>query len=221
MLKGKGVRPLLLTGVLSIAFSSAVLGGAVWYRKNQPTPPVAPIAVAKPKSPQAQPPAPSPLLDPTPSPGAAPIKPKGKLALQPPFTIIDGITVRSGRLTIRLADLEGPHQNSVCHDNEGGLWACGLRARVALNNLISGQTLECNTTGQEGDTILAHCSHDSTDIGRELVRAGSARPLLEKHATYGPELQAAKETRAGLWETGWRIRVQKMTAPTKVPDSKR
>jgi endonuclease YncB( thermonuclease family) len=219
MLNGKRVRPLLLTVVLSMAVSSAVLGGAVWYRKNQPAPPIAPTAVAKAKSPQAQ--TPSPLLDPTPSPGAAPIKPEGKLALQPPFTIINGITVRSGKQTIRLADLEGPHQDTVCHDNEGGLWACGLKARVALNNLISGQTLECNATGQEGDTMLAHCSRDSTDIGRELVRAGWARPLLEKHATYSPELQAAKETRVGLWETGWRIRVQGTAAPTKVPDAKR
>jgi endonuclease YncB( thermonuclease family) len=198
------MRQLMWTVVVSTLVSSAVLGGLVWHRRTTPAPSV---AAAKPRAPEAQAKAASPLLDPASSPVAAVLSSPGdKLILRPPYTIINSVSVRSGKQIVRLTDLDGPHQDAVCHDSSGGLWACGLRARVAFNNLITGHSLECSVTRREGETILAHCLRGSSDVGGELVAAGWARPALDKQAAYSGELHAAREGRAGLWESGWRIR---------------
>jgi endonuclease YncB( thermonuclease family) len=204
-----GVRALLLTAGLSLVLSSVALGGAVWYRRSAGNPLEVPVTVAKAGTPAGQRGAPLPLLDPQPSPGAALLAPEGKIVLRPPYTAINGVTLRSGKQTIRLADLDAPPHDAICHDSQGGLWACGLRARVALNNLITGHVLECNAVRRDGNVILAHCVRDAADLGRELVRIGWARPHLQNHTTYSSELQAAREARVGLWETGWQLRAQR------------
>jgi endonuclease YncB( thermonuclease family) len=209
MAHSTGRRALLVTVGLSLALSSVLMAGAVWYRKSAWNSPETRLTTAKLGAPQGQPPTPSPLLDPAPSPGATPLAPEGKIILRPPYTIINGVTLRSGRQTVRLADLDTPPHDAICHDGQGGLWACGLRARVALNNLINSQVLECNAVRRDGDAILGHCVRDAADLGRELVRIGWARPHLQNHTTYSSELQAAREARVGLWETGWQLRAQR------------
>lgn len=200
------LRSLLLTVSLSVMVSSAVLGAAVWYRRTAAEPRPSPVAGAASRPPEAQPAAPATLL--APAPGASPLAPTGSaIALQPPYTVLDGLTVRSGRQVVRLADLHGPHRDAVCYDRGGHLWACGLRARAALTNLISGHALDCRVVGREGEAVVAHCRRDQADLGRDLVAAGWARPALDKQAPYNGELGAAMETGAGLWEGGWRIRV--------------
>jgi endonuclease YncB( thermonuclease family) len=204
-----GVRALLLTAGLSLVLSSVGLGGAVWYRGSAGNSLEVPVTTAKVGTPEGQRAAPLPLLDPQPSPGAALLAPEGKIVLRPPYTAVNSVTLRSGKQEIRLADLDAPPHDAICHDGQGGLWACGLRARVALNNLISGQVLECNAVRRDGNVIVAHCMRDAADLGRELVRIGWARPHLENHTIYSSELQAATEASAELWETGWQLRAQR------------
>jgi endonuclease YncB( thermonuclease family) len=207
------VRSLLLTVFLSIVVSTLVLGGIAWYRRSTPPVTSASPTVATKRSVEAAPP-PSPLLAPAQPQAASALAPVGTtIVLQPPFTIVDGLTVRSGGNTVRLAQLDGPSREAVCFDNAGGLWACGLRARVALHNLLADRPLDCRVVGQEGTTPLAHCRRDGTDLGRALVVAGWARPRLDQQADYGSEVRKAQAAGLGLWETGWRIRTRADPAP--------
>jgi endonuclease YncB( thermonuclease family) len=159
-------------------------------------------------------PPPSPLLAPALPQAASALSTVGStIVLQPPFTVVDGLTVRSGGNTVRLAELDAPARDAVCFDNAGGLWACGLRARVTLHNLLADSPLDCRVVGQEGTTPLVHCRRDGTELGQELVAAGWARPRLDQQADYSSEVRKAQATGAGLWETGWRIRTRADRAP--------
>ena len=212
------VRSLLLTSFLSLVVSTLVLGGITWSRRTTPAVPSSSPTVTTKRPAEAAPPAPSPLLAPALPQAASGLAPVGAtIALQPPFTVVDSLTIRSGPNTVRLAGLDGPPREAVCSDKEGGLWACGLRARVALHNLIADRPLECRVVGQEGTTPLVHCRRDSADLSRELVTAGWARPHLDQQAEYRSEAQTAQAAGAGLWETGWRIRTANPAPAERAP----
>jgi endonuclease YncB( thermonuclease family) len=101
----------------------------------------------------------------------------------------------------------------VCLDAKDVPWACGLRARAALNNLISGRPLHCETreTNAAGE-VLAACSADGWDLQRALIASGWARPQPARAAEYETDVAAAQAARLGLWNGNWRLREQPTAA---------
>jgi endonuclease YncB( thermonuclease family) len=127
--------------------------------------------------------------------------PRGPVHLEPPFLIVDGITFKAGFDTYRLKDLHGPPATAACRGDDGHLWACGLRARAALNNAIQHDRLTCMPSRLASDgAIEAACTVAGRDLGGLLVKQGWARPLGE---TYISETKAAETDRRGLWNGGW------------------
>jgi endonuclease YncB( thermonuclease family) len=121
--------------------------------------------------------------------------------------LYDGLTFGpEGAVRTRLAGLAGPSRDAVCEDAEKSLWACGLQARAALNNLIRRAQVQCVPKGPvENGIIPAICSVDGRDVGTELVKAGFARSASGTSQPTESERQAA-EDRRGLWKGGWTIR---------------
>ena len=192
-------KPLAVTILASTLVSAAVLGGAVWYRRQVQADQTTTMAANK--RPASQP---APLISPA-APQTTPITPR-LVTLQPPYLIVDGLTLKSGEQTVRLADLDGPAREAICFDEKGFMWACGLQARAAINNATTERSLACKIIGREGDADVARCQVDRADLGKRLVAAGWARPTPGKEAGYSNELKAAAEAGAGLWKGGWNIR---------------
>jgi endonuclease YncB( thermonuclease family) len=196
---------LLRTALASCALSVIVFSGLLAYRRHAP--PSAetarlPLAPQSARAPQATP------LDPAPSPATAPLTPSGPITVQPPYLIVDGLTFQSGDQTLRLARLEGPPRDAACIGATGLFWACGLRARAALNNLIGRRTLTCDPVGRDPKALIVECRGEGADVGSELVAAGWARPALEDRQAYAAQLQAARSAKAGMWDGGWRLRTE-------------
>jgi endonuclease YncB( thermonuclease family) len=125
------------------------------------------------------------------------------LVLGPPYVILDAATFQHGLQEIQLAGIEGPHRDAVCKDQEGLRWACGLRARVSLHNLLMKARLRCRII----DTAMtrrvrAFCTCDGEDVGSALIRYGWARP---GSSAYSVELAQAQRNRAGLWNGDWSV----------------
>ncbi len=192
-------KPLVLTILSSALISLAILGGVVWYRRHAPAPPTVTLGADRRPATRHTP----PPLTPSSTPGASPTR---IITLNPPYAIVDGLTVRSTERTVRLADLEVPPREAICFDEKGHLWACGLQARAALNNLITERAIVCKVVARENDMDVGHCQVDQADLGRRLVAAGWARPIPDRQAAYTAELSAASEAKAGIWNGGWRIR---------------
>ncbi len=199
------VSSLGLTIVASALATSAILGGLVWYYRY--TSPARLPATATATRSAPQPPAPSPSV--SASDLARAVQSASSFTIDPPYTIVDGLTVQSGKRIVRLADLDGPQREAVCFDQQGHLWACGLRARAALNNLISGKSVQCKLVRRDNEVDISYCQVDAADLGRRLVIGGWARPAADQQGAFVAELKAASQARAGLWEGGWRIRASR------------
>lgn len=84
----------------------------------------------------------------------------------------DGDSLTIGEERIRLYAIDAPEIGQPC--KSGG--DCGVKAKEFLSTLIHGRTVECSRRGDEdrNGRMIAQCSADGIDIGREMVRSGHA-----------------------------------------------
>ena len=138
----------------------------------------------------------------------ADLKPDPRTSLEPytfgpPFEIDDGLTFGPEKaVRTRLSGLTGPRRDAVCRDQDDRLWACGLQARAALNNLIAKRQVRCTPTAPSDSVVPARCVTDGGDLGRHLVELGYARSEVD----YPTEMDKARAAKAGMWNGGWRLR---------------
>lgn len=139
---------------------------------------------------------------------ASPSTSGGRSSYSRPFkvggdiTIEDGITFKpENGSPIRLTDLIAPPRDAICLDAVGARWACGLRALLALNNIMRREEVWCQTIN-EVEPLQARCTVDNIDLGRLMVRQGFARPA-DGHDT--PALVSARHERKGLWNGDWTL----------------
>jgi endonuclease YncB( thermonuclease family) len=138
--------------------------------------------------------------------GALPPAPLTLFKMVPPHEVLDGLTFLREGVEVRLARLEGPSRDEVCFDGNGLMWACGLRARVALHNLVARKEFHCRPIARSAPgKELADCD-DGSDLGHRLVALGWARPIPAEEQAYGAELDTARREIRGLWSGGWRLR---------------
>jgi endonuclease YncB( thermonuclease family) len=125
------------------------------------------------------------------------------VVLEPPYVVLDATSFENGLHEVHLIDIEGPTRDAVCKDAEGLRWACGLRARAALHNLLRGSMLTCRSINNAAAKRLrASCAIAGQDLGAALVRNGWARP---RSSAYASELAEARQNRAGLWNGDWTV----------------
>lgn len=120
----------------------------------------------------------------------------------------DGDTLTLAGERLRLRGIDAPELSQTCRRN-GLEYACGRRAREALETLIAGRALSCS--GRQRDRyerLLVTCTAGRVEINRAMVEQGWA-------LAYGG--YAAAESRAsargvGLWAgpferpQEWRVR---------------
>jgi len=134
---------------------------------------------------------------------AIPNGPVPDIILDPPHVVLDATSFKNGLSEIQLLDIEGPTGNAVCKDAEGLRWACGLRARAALHNLLRASTLRCRSMNNiTAKRFGAYCAITGNDVGAALVRNGWARPRPD---AYAAEVAEARRNRAGLWNGDWTV----------------
>ena len=128
-----------------------------------------------------------------------------------PLRSVDGTSFRQGEEVVRIAEVEGPAAGDVCRDGELR-WSCGLQARAALHNLVSGRSLICRPRRALGQGVFsADCrvgqdaASADDDLARALVRRGWARPADGSASRLAEVMEEAKREKAGLWRGGWTI----------------
>jgi endonuclease YncB( thermonuclease family) len=130
--------------------------------------------------------------------------------LEPPYRILDGLTLAAGRVTVTLDGLEGPPAKAACRGSEGALWACGLQARAALNNATRQRRLSCRGTGRTEtlptgeEAMRTACIAEGEDLARRLVVEGWAKPAPDRPEFRG-EVEEARGAGRGLWNGGWSL----------------
>ncbi|MDQ0473675.1 thermonuclease family protein [Labrys wisconsinensis] len=124
----------------------------------------------------------------------------------PPFEVVSADTFKSNDHQFKLAGVEGPPRNAVCVDADGGLWACGLYARAALNNALKDRRVACASARPEpGEEPGAVCTINGGNLAGILVGLGWLRPVDGEQA-FVQVMEEARSQKRGMWNGDWHIR---------------
>lgn len=144
-------------------------------------------------------------------------------------SVVNGETLRVNNVLIRLEGVEAPDRSQTCQGQGKKRWKCGEMAQVALERLVRGKMLKCQTgtTPDANGRLNGTCAlEDGRDIGAVLVEGGhvfstssyfggyAAQELEAKHAKVGMwanDIERPAEYRAKLWDSA------KRTAPEGCP----
>jgi|GEM_PF-677839 len=112
--------------------------------------------------------------------------------------------LKSGPLTVKLAQIDALPLEATCKTALGASWPCGTRARTFLRGLIRRFKVSC-TKGEEvgPQMVLARCSRGSIDLGTQLVRFGWAAAAADAPDELQQLSKAAREKKIGQWQTEW------------------
>ena len=123
--------------------------------------------------------------------------------------IVDGDSLRSGDLQIRIHGIDAPEMRQSCVDARGRSWACGKAARTAMSEILStAAQLECELRDVDRyGRLVMRCMAGDTDIAAALVRRGLALAYRRYATDYVEDEQVAAQEATGMWqgkfETPW------------------
>jgi endonuclease YncB( thermonuclease family) len=112
---------------------------------------------------------------------------------------------RNWHKPIRFQYIAVPPQDRICRSPAGIRWACGLRARIALNIFVRDrkQSIECEVREETDAVWLRACRSGDVDMNRWLLGNGWAE--LEANVS-DPALIAAergaRKNSLGIWGNG-------------------
>jgi endonuclease YncB( thermonuclease family) len=125
-------------------------------------------------------------------------KPKTKRFFR--IVVVDGGTLKAGKRTIQLADIEARGAKAECTDSHGNDWPCGARARTALQQFIRWRAVTCTLpAGGVSPRFSAHCRIGGTDLSQWMLSQGWARVGLGADKSLRDAQKKAKEKKRGIW----------------------
>ncbi len=117
-----------------------------------------------------------------------------------PARIVDGDTIEVAGERIRLEGIDTPEPGQTCPRKWVGTWKCGRAATRALNKLIAGRTVRCESTGRgERDRLIGKCFVNGQDINAHMVSNGYAWAFVKYSTSYVAEENTARAAKLGIW----------------------
>jgi hypothetical protein len=87
-------------------------------------------------------------------------------------TVLDGRTLSTGALTLRLAGLELPRADEICRTLDSRLEQCAARAATQLELLTRSRTLACRYRMVTSSEAVGACRIAGHDIAERMLRTG-------------------------------------------------
>jgi endonuclease YncB( thermonuclease family) len=116
--------------------------------------------------------------------------------------VIDGDSLRIGGRVIRLADVDAVELHQSCRDTNGMAWDCGHEARDALEAMVAGGGLSCQsrTTDRYGRAVAQCTTHAVKDLSAAMVAKGWAvSGDIRRAGIHATEEQKARTAKLGIW----------------------
>ena len=111
-------------------------------------------------------------------------------------TVLDGDSLKISDNKIRLMGIDAPEYDQKCKTKSGDEYACGIKSRKHLMEIVSGENVECKSWNKDKyDRLLAVCYVNEQDINALMVEAGWALAYGDYE---GQELTASRN-KMGLW----------------------
>ena len=114
--------------------------------------------------------------------------------------ITDGDTIKFNNKKIRLHGIDTPEIKQLCKNKNGEDYKCGVKAKLALINLISSHQVKCSVHGKDRyKRLIATCFVKNININEWLVKKGWALAYRRYSKDYVDEELFAKNNKLGLW----------------------
>ena len=114
--------------------------------------------------------------------------------------ITDGDTIKFNNKKIRLHGIDTPEIKQLCKNKDGEDYKCGVKAKLALINLISSHQVKCSVHGKDRyKRLIATCFVKNININEWLVKKGWALAYRRYSKDYVNEELFAKNNKLGLW----------------------
>ena len=116
--------------------------------------------------------------------------------------VVDGDSLRSGPLKIRVHGIDAPERTQRCKTAAGKDWDCGVAATKAMQAIIQGSPeLRCSLIDVDRyGRLIMRCLAGDTDIGKALVEQGLAMAYRRYSQDYMVAEQDAKRAKRGIWQ---------------------
>ena len=116
--------------------------------------------------------------------------------------VVDGDSLRSGPLKIRVHGIDAPERKQRCKTAAGKDWDCGAAAKRAMENIIQGSSeLRCSLVDVDRyGRLIMRCLAGDTDIGEAIVEQGLAMAYRRYSQDYVTAEQDAKRAERGIWQ---------------------
>ncbi|MDW9542661.1 thermonuclease family protein [Sinorhizobium meliloti] len=139
--------------------------------------------------------------------------------------VVDGDTIELNGIVYRLHGIDAPEAGQKCKKPQGIAWDCGKAAISALEELVLGQTVNCDDRGQDGyGRTIAVCKVGGDDINATMVATGHAWAFRKYSNDYVGLEEEAHQKHIGVWITEqqtppWNYRAEKWAvAQQEAPD---
>ena len=114
--------------------------------------------------------------------------------------ITDGDTIKFNNKKIRLHGIDTPEIKQLCKSKNGEDYKCGVKAKLALINLISSHQVKCSVHGKDRyKRLIATCFVKNININEWLVKEGWALAYRRYSKDYVDEEVFAKNNNLGIW----------------------
>lgn len=113
--------------------------------------------------------------------------------------------VMSGERRLQFVGVTTLAPDTLCENEAGGRWACGLRAYVTLRNLVHGKEIKCEALRTTKDTTVSRCFRERTNISEWMLSEGWA--LYDGSANdeaLSRFTEDAQKNARGIWSDGSR-----------------
>ena len=133
--------------------------------------------------------------------GANDAQNKTKIVSTTKVIITDGDTIKFNNKKIRLHGIDTPEIKQLCKNKSDENYKCGVKAKLALINLISSHQVKCSIHGTDRyKRLIATCFVKGININEWLVKEGWALAYRKYSNTYVDTELFAKNNRVGLWQ---------------------
>ena len=116
--------------------------------------------------------------------------------------VIDGDSLKSGQLNIRIFGIDAPEGRQSCKQADGRDWMCGKAASMAMAEIVaSAPRLRCDLldTDRYGRLVM-RCFAGETDIAAALVARGLAVAYRRYSMDYVDDEVRASSAQRGMWQ---------------------